>query len=173
MPSPTDVPDGAPVGRDSEAPLPAARRTSNAFGSPGTDSTVKRINLNDALIRHPDATFVMRAAGILLETGLPTSVGFGATKTLAKLANHVGKTADRKAGSYPSSLAQVCDFSRLAPHELDAIFAATEAGSVWGVGRKIAARARCRPTGQASRLRSLPLPEMGSSRTASSAGGDA
>jgi len=78
----------------------------------------------------------MRAA-ILMETGLPTSVGFGATKTLAKLANHVGKTADRKPGSYPSALAQVCDFSHLAPHELDAVFAATEVGSVWGVGKKI------------------------------------
>ena len=63
MPSPSVIPDGAPVGRDSAAPLPAARRTSNAFGSPGTDSTVKRIDLNDALIRHPDATFAMRAAG--------------------------------------------------------------------------------------------------------------
>ena len=63
MPSPSDIPDGSPVGRDSDAPSPAARRTSNAFGSPGTDSTVKRIDLNDALIRHPDATFTMRAAG--------------------------------------------------------------------------------------------------------------
>jgi DNA polymerase V len=58
-----DLPDGAPVGRDASAPTPAARRTSNAFGSPGTDSTVKRIDLNDALIKHLDATFVMRAAG--------------------------------------------------------------------------------------------------------------
>jgi hypothetical protein len=33
--------------------------------------------------------------------GLPTSVGFGPTKTLAKLANHVAKTAERKPGSYP------------------------------------------------------------------------
>jgi DNA polymerase V len=39
------------------------RRTSNAFGSPGTDSTVRRLDLNDAFIRHPDATFLMRAAG--------------------------------------------------------------------------------------------------------------
>lgn len=78
----------------------------------------------------------MRAA-ILMETGLPTSVGFGSTKTLAKLANHVGKTADRKPGSYPGAFAQVCDFGRLAPHELDAVFAATEVGSVWGVGKKI------------------------------------
>ena len=58
-----DFPYGAPVSRDSDAPAPAARRTSNAFGSPGTDSTVKRIDLNDALIKHPDATFTMRAAG--------------------------------------------------------------------------------------------------------------
>ena len=77
----------------------------------------------------------MRAA-ILKETGLPTSVGFGATKTLAKLANHIGKTADRKAGSYPAHLAQVCDFASLAPHELDALFAATEVGCVWGVGKR-------------------------------------
>ena len=62
MPSP-DIPDGSPVGHDSDAPAPHARRTSNAFGSPGTDSTVRRIDLNDALIRHPDATFTMRAAG--------------------------------------------------------------------------------------------------------------
>ena len=41
-------------------------------------------------------------AAVLRETGLPTCVGFGPTKTLAKLANHVAKTADRKPGSYPS-----------------------------------------------------------------------
>ncbi len=63
MSSPIDFDDGAPVGRDNSATAPATRRTSNAFGSPGTDSTVKRIDLNDALIKHPDATFVMRAAG--------------------------------------------------------------------------------------------------------------
>ena len=63
MTSCDDFTDGAPVGRDGATPAPARHRTSNAFGSPGTDSTVKRIDLNDALIKHPDATFVMRAAG--------------------------------------------------------------------------------------------------------------
>ena len=63
MNSPDDFADGAPVGRDARAAPPAARRTSNAFGSPGTDSTVKRLDLNDAFIRHPEATFLMRAAG--------------------------------------------------------------------------------------------------------------
>ena len=63
MTSHDDIPDGAPVGRDGMSPAPTARRTSNAFGSPGTDSTVKRLDLNDAFIKHPDATFIVRAAG--------------------------------------------------------------------------------------------------------------
>jgi DNA polymerase V len=63
MTSPPDFADGARAGRDDAPAAPSARRTSSAFGSPGTDSTVRRVDLNDALIRHPDATFVMRAAG--------------------------------------------------------------------------------------------------------------
>jgi len=79
-------------------------------------------------------------AAVLRETGLPTSVGFGATKTLAKLANHVAKTADRKPGTYPAGLAQVCNFALLSPSELDRVMGATEVGAVWGVGRRIGAR---------------------------------
>ena len=79
-------------------------------------------------------------ATVLRETGLPTSVGFGPTKTLAKLANHVAKTADRKPGSYPASLAQVCNFDTLSEAELHCVLAATEVGNVWGVGRRINAR---------------------------------
>lgn len=63
MNSSPDFEDGARAGRDDASAAPTARRTSNAFGSPGTDSTVRRVDLNDAFIRHPDATFVMRAAG--------------------------------------------------------------------------------------------------------------
>ena len=63
MTSPDDFLDGARAGRDTNAPPAAARRTSSAFGSPGTDSTVKRIDLNDELIKHPEATFLMRATG--------------------------------------------------------------------------------------------------------------
>ena len=81
----------------------------------------------------------MRSA-VLRETGLPTSVGFGPTKTLAKLANHVAKTADRKAGSYPDHMAQVCNVGALNKAELEQVFAATEVGNVWGVGRRIGAR---------------------------------
>ena len=63
MNSSPEFEDGARAGRDDASAAPTARRTSNAFGSPGTDSTVRRVDLNDAFIRHPDATFVMRAAG--------------------------------------------------------------------------------------------------------------
>jgi len=64
MSSFANLPDGAPVGPGSAIATPPSGPTASAgFGSPGTDATVKRIDLNDALIRHPQATFVMRAAG--------------------------------------------------------------------------------------------------------------
>jgi len=77
---------------------------------------------------------------VLQWTGLPTSIGIAATKTLAKLANHVAKTAERKPGSYPPELAQVCDFDRLSVAQLQRIMQATEVGAVWGVGPKTSAR---------------------------------
>jgi DNA polymerase V len=77
---------------------------------------------------------------VLQWTGLPTSVGFGPTKTLAKLANHIAKTADRKPGSYPPRLAQVCHLGELAPAERDELMRRTEVGAVWGVGRRTSAR---------------------------------
>lgn len=75
-------------------------------------------------------------ARILQWTSLPCGIGLGATKTLAKLANHVAKTAERRPGSN-QGLATVCNFAALAPSDLDALFAATDVGAVWGVGRRI------------------------------------
>ena len=74
---------------------------------------------------------------ILQWVGVPCGIGIGATKTLAKLANHVAKTAERKPGSYPDYLAQVCNLAALAPSELESVFAATPVNEVWGVGRQI------------------------------------
>lgn len=79
---------------------------------------------------------------ILQWTGIPCGVGIGPTKTLAKLANHIAKTADRKPGSYPESMATVCNLGALAPSDLDALFTATEVGEVWGVGRRIGQQLR-------------------------------
>lgn len=70
---------------------------------------------------------------------VPCGIGIGA-KSLAKLANHVAKSADRKPGSYPSELARVCNLAALSPAALHSVLAATEIGAVWGVGPKNAAK---------------------------------
>lgn len=75
-------------------------------------------------------------------TGIPCGVGIGATKTLAKLANHIAKTAERKPGSYPDNLATVCNLVNLPGSDVDAILAATDVGEVWGVGRRIGQQLR-------------------------------
>jgi DNA polymerase V len=69
--------------------------------------------------------------------GIPCGIGIGYTKTLAKLANHIAKTAERKPGVYPDKLAQVCNLEALTPEERDAVLAATAVNEVWGVGRQI------------------------------------
>ncbi len=62
--------------------------------------------------------------------GIPVCVGIGATKTLAKLANHCAKKD--LAGSNG-----VCDFGRLPPTERDAVFGRIAVNEVWGVGRRL------------------------------------
>ena len=79
-------------------------------------------------------------ARVLQWVGIPCGIGIAPTKTLAKLANHVAKTAERKPGSYPAELAQVCNLAQLPPTERDAVLHATDVAEVWGVGRKIAAQ---------------------------------
>ncbi|MDM0036821.1 Y-family DNA polymerase [Variovorax sp. J22P271] len=77
---------------------------------------------------------------ILQWIGIPTGIGIGTTKTLAKLANHVAKSADRKPGSYPAEFARVCNLAALPAADLDAVLAATDLGDIWGIGRRIGAQ---------------------------------
>ena len=51
--------------RESSAGTASTPRTSVAisFGSPASESGVTRLDLNDILIRHPQAAFLMRIAG--------------------------------------------------------------------------------------------------------------
>lgn len=72
--------------------------------------------------------------------GLPTGIGIGPTKTLAKLANHVAKSAYRKPGSYPIEFAQVCDLAALPASDFESVLEATDLGEIWGVGRRIGAQ---------------------------------
>lgn len=77
---------------------------------------------------------------ILQWTGIPCGIGFGKTKTLAKLANYIAKTADRKKGSYPEHIGRVCNLEALSETELDEVYRATDLQEVWGIGRRIGAQ---------------------------------
>jgi len=72
--------------------------------------------------------------------GIPCGIGIAGTKTLAKLANHIAKTAERKPGVYPDELATVCNLAALSDEQLREVLAATEVGEVWGVGRQLSAQ---------------------------------
>lgn len=64
MSSGDDPREVARVGRDPAAPVAAPRASvAIGFGSPSQDSGVTRLDLNDVLVRHPQASFLMRAAG--------------------------------------------------------------------------------------------------------------
>jgi DNA polymerase V len=63
-------------------------------------------------------------------TGLPVCVGIGASKTLAKLANHLAKKNPQFAG--------VCDISSMPKAMLYQWMAETAVGEVWGIGGKTA-----------------------------------
>lgn len=65
-------------------------------------------------------------------TSLPVCAGFGESKTLAKLANHLAKKNPVFDG--------VCDLTALTDAQRQHWMAEIEVGEVWGVGRKIAAR---------------------------------
>ena len=79
---------------------------------------------------------------ILQWTGIPTCIGMAPTKTLAKLANHIAKTAERTPGSYPKELAQVFNLAALPAQDLDDVLQATDVGDVWGVGPRISEQLR-------------------------------
>jgi DNA polymerase V len=64
MSSPDD-PDGiVRIGRDPASSAQAPRASvAIGFGSPSQDSGVARLDLNEVLVRHAQASFMMRAAG--------------------------------------------------------------------------------------------------------------
>ena len=61
--------------------------------------------------------------------GLPVCVGVGASKTLAKLANHIAKKCSVFDG--------VCNLNEITQGALDSLFSKIKVGEVWGVGRCI------------------------------------
>lgn len=79
--------------------------------------------------------------------GIPTCVGIGPTKTLAKLANRAAKTLPGMDG--------VCDF--MDEHSRKHAMEAIDVGDLWGVGRVLAPKLRERGYRTVARLRDMPL----------------
>ncbi len=77
---------------------------------------------------------------ILRSVGIPCCVGIGSTKTLAKLANHVAKTAERKPGIYSSKFARICNLTELDSPALKHVLMQTPVSEVWGIGARLSAQ---------------------------------
>lgn len=71
-------------------------------------------------------------ATVLQWTKLPICVGFGTTKTLAKLANHCAKKIPAMQG--------VCDLVNMPSEELDKLMLSLPVSKVWGVGGRLEKR---------------------------------
>ena len=79
---------------------------------------------------------------ILRWVGIPCGVGFAPTKTLAKIANHIGK-------KQPSGVFML-------PDDPTEILSSLPAGEVWGVGRRLAPKLRAERIFTAKDLRDAP-----------------
>ena len=79
--------------------------------------------------------------------GIPTCVGIGPTKTLAKLANHIAKKRPAWAG--------VCDLTAQACSEMETLMDSIPVGEVWGIGRRLAEHLQGQGITTAKALRDL------------------
>ena len=66
---------------------------------------------------------------IYRKTGIPVSIGFGKTKTLAKLANHLAKSAKKSKG--------VCDLSVVSDALILKVLKTLPIKDIWGFGHRI------------------------------------
>lgn len=98
---------------------------------------VEQYSIDEAFLHFPGETPAKWAGGrealgriirerVLRWTGIPCGVGFAPTRTLAKIANHIGKK--RPGGVY------------VMPEDPTGVLAELPVGEVWGVGRRLAKR---------------------------------
>ncbi len=89
------------------------------------------IDLSHGSLARSLATAKELRSRIVRAIGIPTCVGIGATKTLAKLANHVAKK------SIVPDLDGVFAWESLNEADVSAVMATITVGEVWGVGRRL------------------------------------
>lgn len=97
--------------------------------------------------------------------GIPCCIGIAPTKTLAKLCNHLAKTAERRASTPnkkdsgdKAAWAQVCNWQEISSAQQQALLQATPVDAVWGIGRRMAQRLALASCTSAWELAQLPAP---------------
>ncbi len=113
-----------------------SRRVMTLVASEVPDSAIYSIDeifidLDNMSINHDQWARDLKAK-ILRETGIPVGIGISTTKTLAKIANRLAKKSFKADG-----VLMLKD-----QKWIDLALERTEAGDVWGVGRKFAQKAR-------------------------------
>ncbi|GJE61611.1 Y-family DNA polymerase [Methylobacterium trifolii] len=103
------------------------------------------LDLSDVRERDRMALALDLRATVRAWTGIPTCVGIGPTKTLAKLANHVAKTIPELGG--------VCDLTD--PVAYDHWLCHVHVGDVWGIGRASLAKLEAMGVDSVADLRDL------------------
>ena len=110
--------------------------------------SVEQYSIDEAFIVPPSPASSLREYGIALRkkllrwTSIPCGVGFAKTKTLAKIANHIGK--------------KLPDGVFVLPDDPTEILAKLPVGEVWGVGRRLPAKLRAERIHTAKDLRDAP-----------------
>jgi len=101
------------------------------------ESEVEVYSIDEAFIRLPDRDIDALLdnghhirARIGRQVGVPVSIGFGPTKTLAKIANRIAKKNGRHEGV----------FLILPDRDIDALLAGIDVGDIWGIGPRYAAK---------------------------------
>ncbi len=107
---------------------------------------VEQYSIDEAFIYPPKVDLMdfgkRLRAKILKWTGIPCGVGFAPTKTLAKIANHIGK-------KLPEGVFVM-------PNDPTEILQELPVGEVWGIGRRMSERLRLHGVVTADQLRKLP-----------------
>ena len=101
----------------------------------GLESEVEVYSIDEAFLRLPMASAAsLRATGgtlrrtIRRHTGIPVSIGYGPTKTLAKIANRIAKKQPGHDGVFAMGPGS----------DIEGILRDIEVGDVWGIGRRSA-----------------------------------
>lgn len=113
-------------------------RVAHDLGSEQEMYSIDECFLTMTGIAHATARAHHTRAQVQQSIGLPCCIGIGPSKTLAKLANHMAKSAGRKPGSYPATLAHVCNLHDYSERQRTWLYQRTAAADVWGVGPRIA-----------------------------------